>query len=230
MKVIIASLLSILINVCLTAQCSTVAVQISSSDTSYVQLYNAGIFNIPSGNENICIWEVTDFSGTIIHQDTTSGDFGDQSFSIFDHTVPITDSMKATIVITNEVEGIICTMNDTLYWKETEVLPGSFIGNWDVLSSNGGMEEMITSSTFTAEVSQSIYIFPCPAYDYFQLKGNQSIYKLTILDLQGNTIKSVNQIHSEEKIDISSYPTGIYIVRFWDEKNRKESVSKFIKM
>jgi len=38
------------------------------------------------------------------------------------------------------------TMNDTLYWNEMEVLPGSFIGNWDILSVNGGVEEPIVTS------------------------------------------------------------------------------------
>ena len=122
------------------------SIQISSSDTSLVQLYNAGIFNIPSGFANICEWEVTTFQGNIIHQDITSGEFSEQAFSLFNHSVPISDSMEVTLFITNMVEGITCSIVDTIYWEETEVLPGSFIGNWAVLGDYGGVEnELLTS-------------------------------------------------------------------------------------
>ncbi len=127
---------------CITAQsqCENVAIQISSSTETSVNLYHAGFFNIPSGFDNICNWEVTDFSGAIVHQETTSGDWGDQSFSLFNHSVPITDSMKVTLLINNATSGITCFMSDTLFWEFTEVLPGSFIANWAVLSSNPGSE------------------------------------------------------------------------------------------
>jgi hypothetical protein len=165
-----------------------------------------------------------------IHQDTTSGDANEQSTTLFDHSIPITDSMKVTLLITNTTEGVTCTMNDTLYWKETEVLPGSFIGNWEILSSNGGVEDMITASTEIIKVAQDMALFPCPAHDYFQIKENQNIYALTILDLNGKPLESINNVRAQEKVDISSYPSGIYLVQFWDENNRAIGIKKIIKM
>lgn len=35
-------------------QCQNVDVSVSSSDTSYVQLYHPGFFLLPSGNANVC--------------------------------------------------------------------------------------------------------------------------------------------------------------------------------
>jgi len=187
MKKIIGLFFFALANFVSNAQCSTVSVNISSSDTSYIQLYNAGIFNIPSGFANVCDWEVVDFSGEIIFQGTTSGDFEEQSFVLFDHSVPITDSMKATIVITNEVEGIICTMSDTLYWEETEVIPSAFIGNWSVFSSNGGVSEDITS---TGRINNLLVeIYPSPAQDYFLINGEQETYDFQIINLNGQIIE-----------------------------------------
>jgi len=131
-------LLFVLVSITAKTQCEDVAIQVSSSDETFVQLYHAGFFNLPSGFDNICDWEVTDFSGSIIHEATTSGVWADQSFTSFSHSVPITDSMKVTLIISNETSGLTCEMNDTLFWKLTEILPGTFIGDWEVLSSNPG--------------------------------------------------------------------------------------------
>ena len=230
MKKIIALIFFVSTNLVSSGQCSTVSVQVSSSDTSYVQLYHAGFFNIPSGFANICEWEVTTFSGEIIYQDTTSGDAFEQGLVLFDHSTPITDSMKATIVITNNIEGIICTMNDTLYWKETEVLPGSFIGNWTVLSSNGGVEEEITSSNEVAIDVKNIKLFPSPVHDYFQIEGNQDIYSFIILDLNGQILETYNNIYSRKKVDVSYFPSGVYFIQFRDKNNRNLDVKKMIKI
>ncbi|MFK8010132.1 MAG: T9SS type A sorting domain-containing protein [Saprospiraceae bacterium] len=230
MKKIFLLLFFVLANFISKGQCSTVGVQISSSDTTYIQLYHAGFFNIPSGEDNIVDWEVTSFSGDTIHQETTSGGFNDQSNSYFDHTIPITDSMKATIVITNNTEGIICTMNDTLYWKETEVLPGSFIGNWDILSNNGGVEEDISTSSEEILNNQNIEIFPSPANDHFNIKSNLDIYLFTIVDLNGQVLGTYNNIQSQGKVDISGYASGVYFIQFWNENSSRICVKKMVKM
>lgn len=229
MKKIIAFLFFISAHSAAFGQCSTVSVQVSASDTSYVQLYHAGFFNIPSGFENICEWEVTTFTGEIIFQDTTSGAAFEQGSVLFNHSVPITDSMKATIIITNTVEGIICTMNDTLYWNEIEVLPGSFIGDWAVLSSNGGVEEEITSTENTIDLN-TIELFPNPVHDYFQIKGDQELYAIKVFDLNGQTIEIFYTIRNQEKVDISYFVPGLYFVQFLDVKNRSVGVKKIIKM
>lgn len=144
------------------AQCSDVSLLVSSSDTTYVQLYHPALFLIPSGDANICYWTVTTFSGELVHSDTTSGDFEAQSFSYFDHSVPVTDSMKVTLIIENPVEDITCAINDTLFWEETEVIPGVFFGNWAILSDNGGVEGAAYSVTFQVDMSEVSDPFTTP--------------------------------------------------------------------
>lgn len=141
MKKIIAFLLFVSINLVSNGQCSSLGISVSSSDTSSIQLYHAGFFLLPSGSDNICEWEITSFSNDIIHQATTSGEAFEQGVTAFDHSIPITDSMQVNLIITNNTEGTTCTINDTLYWEATEVLPGSFIGAWAILSNNVGVEE-----------------------------------------------------------------------------------------
>ena len=144
------------------AQCSDVSLLVSSSDTTYVQLYHPALFLIPSGDANICYWTVTTFSGELVHSDTTSGDFEAQSFSYFDHSVPVTDSMKVTLIIENPVEDITCAINDTLFWEETEVIPGVFFGSWAILSDNGGVEGAAYSVTFQVDMSEVSDPFTTP--------------------------------------------------------------------
>lgn len=162
-------------------------------------MYHAGFFNIPSGDANICEWEVTTFSGEIIYQDTTSGSSFEQGLVLFNHSVPITDSLKATIVITNSIEEIICTLKDTLYWKEIAVA-SSFIGNWDVLNSNPGIEEELTSSNEIALDKKVINLFPSPTQDYFQITGIYENHSFSILDLSGKILGTFNNIRKHDKV------------------------------
>lgn len=210
-------------------QCSTVSVQISSSDTTYIQLYHAGFFNIPSGFANVCVWEVTTFSGEVIYRDTTSGNASEQGFVLFNHSVPLTDSMKASIVITNNPEGIICTMKDTLYWEETEVIPGAFIGNWAVLSGNGGTEEEITTTNIVSDLEE-IEILPSLVHNYFSITGSRDAYRITILDMSGQIMASYNNVLNQDKVDVSYFPSGMYLILFRDEFNRHIGIKKMMKM
>ena len=230
MKNTLLILLFVFANLAAHAQCSSVGVQISSSDTSYIQLYNAAFFLIPSGIDNVCEWTVTTFDGELIHKDSTFGEFNDQSRSYFDHSVSIADSMKATIVITNDTEGIICTINDTLYWEEIEVLPGAIIGNWSVLSDNGGVEVVISNASEYILNSSDIELFPSPTYDYFSIKSERDFHSITILDVNGQIIAQNINVLSNEMIDISQYATGVYFVQFWNKNSQSISTKKIVKI
>jgi hypothetical protein len=229
MKKIIALVFFTSVGLVSHGQCADLSISVSSSDTSYVQLYHAGFFLIPSGFENICEWEVTTFSGDIIYQDTTSGDAFEQGLVLFDHSVPILDSMKVTVVITNDIAGIICTLSDTLYWEETEVLPGSFIGNWAILSNNGGVEEEITSATEFHIDDNGIEIFPSLVSDYFQIDGSQDLYSVTILDLCGQVVQTHIDLQRLERVDVSRFPSGTYFVQCRSKDNLNFGVKKIIK-
>lgn len=210
------SILFVVFHLSVIGQCSTVSVQISSSDTTFVQLYNAGFFNLPLGFANVVEWEVRDFSGELVYQEITSGDFEEQSRIQFEHTVPITDSMKATIVITNEVEGFICTMNDTLYWEVTEVLPGSFVGNWGVLSGNGGVEMDITTNTEQLQELTTPDLVPTVISSHFTIVGDLDRYVLRIDDSSGRTVETDRTVQNGEQVHVADLRSGIYFVTVYD--------------
>lgn len=230
MKNFITLLIFILASSISYGQCSSVSISVSSSDTTQVQLYHPGFFNIPSGFANVCDWEVTSFAGDLVFETTTTGDGFEQGLVLFNHSIPITDSMQVNLVITNTIEGITCTITDTLYWEEIEVIPGSFIGNWAILSSNIGVEEPITHITDFLAVPANIRLFPLPAQNYFQITGDNSTYSFTIYDATGQAIATHNNFNIQQKVDISKYVAGVYFIQFRDNNNRNMGVKKIMKM
>jgi hypothetical protein len=229
MKKIIASIILVSAALFANGQCSSVSVAVSSSDTTYVQLYHPGFFNIPSGFANTCEWEVTTFLGEVVFEDATSGAAFEQGLVLFDHTVPITDSMQVTVAITNTIEGITCTISDTLYWEEIEVLPGAFIGNWAVLNSEGGVEEVLTSTAEYGREENDFKVFPSPFDNYFQIEGSQDLYSLSILNLSGQVIESYTNVSRLEKVEVSHLPSGMYFVQFQSADRSTFGVKRMVK-
>ncbi len=210
---ILMILLSFFVFAEINAQCNTVGIQISSSDTMQIQLYNAGFFNIPSGFANVCNWEVTTFDGGPVFEEITMGTTSaEQSFALFEHMVPITDSMFASLVIENEEAGLICTITDTLYWEETEVLPGSFIGSWSVLSNNVGVEETISSIVASEMKGSDVKLFPSPAKDFFSIQSDRVFQSVSIYNMQGQLVTKLNDTNTREKIYIGNLPIGVFFV------------------
>jgi hypothetical protein len=212
MRNLLTCSLFVLLRISAFGQCSDVSISVSSSDTNFVQLYHAGLFLIDSGYANICEWEVNTFDGTVIHQDTTIGLFEEQSFSLFNHTVPISDSMVVNLYITNPVSGIACSITDTLFWDETEILPGSFVGNWAVIGQYGGTESELVSTLEPSRPNRRFEIHPTLFSDQFRISTSSDQYILTVVDASGRVIFSYETSNTSEPINTSYWPKGIYFV------------------
>ncbi len=210
------------------SQCSSMGLSVSTSDTTSVQLYQAGFFLLPSGFANVCAWEVTTFSGDIVQQATTSGDFPGQAFMAFDHTVPITDSMQVTLVITNDSSGITCTVIDTLYWQETEVIPGVFIGNWALLGNSGGLQTGLADPGSTDRAN--ITVFPSPAVDHVQIRGVGSSYAVSIMNVSGALVATHANMQAGDRVDVAPLPAGVYLMHLSDDRSMPLGILKFVKL
>ena len=211
------------------AQCSSVGVQISSSDTNQIQLYHAGFFNIDSGYANVCEWEVTTFQGNVVHQATTSGQWADQSFSLFNHSVPVTDSMEVTLFITNPLAGITCSITDTLVWEETEVLPGSFIGNWSILGDYVGEENELITSVISRRTEKQIEIIPSLVTDQFIIRNIDENFSIIMFDSLGRKVFD-KTMYGWEVLNISSFKPGMYYVHIYDANDKIMDIKKLMKM
>ena len=208
-------------------QCENVDVSVSSSDTSYVQLYHPGFFLLPSGNANVCAWEVTTASGALVFDTTTSGAAFEQGLVLFDHTVPITDSMFVTVVISNPVSGLTCLITNTLYWEETEVFPGIFVGNWNVIGFNPGIATAVDEGT--AANAGDFILFPSPAADQLRIEAPRGTYALTIRSTTGALVHSEANFMTSQPLDVSQLEPGIYFVGLQDGQGVSLGMRKFIK-
>lgn len=209
------------------AQCENMDVSISSSDTSYVQLYHPGFFILPSGFANECEWQVTTTSGDIVFETTTSGAAFEQGLVLFEHTVPITDSMFVTLVISNPVSGLTCLITNTLYWEETEVFPGSFVGNWNVIGFNPGISTAVNEGR-SANAGDFV-LFPSPAANHLRIEAPTSTAALSIWSTTGALVRSEANFMTSEPLDVSDLQPGIYFVGLQDEQGVALGMRKFIK-
>jgi hypothetical protein len=208
-------------------QCQFVDVSVSSSDTSYVQLYHPGFFLLPSGNANVCAWEVTTVAGDVVFDTLTSGAASEQGLVLFDHTVPITDSMFVTVVISNPVSGLTCLITNTLYWEETEVFPGIFVGNWNVIGFNPGVATAVDGPGADNEIGFTL--FPSPAQDQVRIEAPGSSYALTIRSTTGALVHSEANFMTSQPLDVSQLEPGIYFVGLQDEQGVALGMRRFIK-
>ncbi|MEZ5173732.1 MAG: T9SS type A sorting domain-containing protein [Bacteroidia bacterium] len=203
------------------AQCNEISVLVSSSDTTYCQLYQPGYFLIDSGYANVCFWEIITLDGEPVYSDTTSGEFQEQSSILFDHTVPLTDSMHVTLEIINEIAGISCLISDTLAWETEEILPGSFIGNWVIVGNNGGSQDSLILAADKIEEVGELIIFPNPASESVNLISAEEINSIKLFDISGKCILHLSNIHSKNYlVQVSELNSGIYFIEIINSKNQ----------
>ncbi len=68
----------------------------------------------------------------------------------------------------------------------------------------------ITSST--EEIEEVIHLYPNPSSDIINIENNSALGSITLYDLKGNTYFK-RTLSVPNKIDISSFPRGIYICK-----------------
>tara|TARA_B110000858_G_scaffold57075_1_gene66518 strand:+ start:226 stop:756 length:531 start_codon:yes stop_codon:yes gene_type:complete len=175
---------------------------------------------MPKGN-NIITYEITDFQGNIVHQDTTIGGSG---LMLFNHTVPMTDSMKVTALLINDVAGIACLIEDTLFWKET-VVGSTSIFNWDILSGNLGFSVLDVNES---QIDDSDFkVFPSPAFNELYIDSAEDSYSFTISNIRGQLIYENKSSREREKVDVSNFPSGLYFLTI--SCNRGLETIRFVK-
>ena len=208
-------------------QCQNVDVSVSSSDTSYVQLYHPGFFLLPSGNANVCEWEVTTAAGDLVFDTLTSGAAFEQGLVLFDHTVPITDTMFVNLVISNPVSGLTCLITNTLYWEETEVFPGIFVGNWNVVGFNPGVATAVDG--LGADTESGFTLFPSPAQDQVRIEAPGSSYVLSIVNATGALVLREVNFMTSQPLDVTRLQPGVYFVDLQDERGVSLGMRRFVK-
>ena len=198
------------------AQCDAVNIDVSSSDSAYIQLYHAGFFLFGAdentgGFDNVCTWTVTTMAGDVIHEAETTGVWADQSFMLFDHELNVEDSMQVELRLSSPLEEQNCCVVDTLVWAETEVMPGFVFGNWEVLGQHVG-QPCQANSISNFPTSASAQIWPQPASQSFSLVVPPTVRTLLIFDLTGKLLATRATQSGQRSFDISNLPPGTFLV------------------
>ena len=138
--------------------CDMMNLIVNVSDTGLVKLYHPGHYLTWPPAENIIVWEITDSQGNIIAEDTLIDDSG----FLFNHNIPLTDTMNVTAILTNDSAGVACLIEDELFWEVTEVIQGVFIGRWEFVNGNVGVD---VTDTVGVEELTSTAIMDNKTYD-----------------------------------------------------------------
>ncbi len=107
------------------------------SDTNMVNIYHPGHYLTWPQSENVIVWEIADMVGNVIAEDTLV----DEAIYQFDHNISIADTMNVTALLTNDSAGVACLIEDQLYWEVTEIISGVFLGSWEFLHGNVGVDQ-----------------------------------------------------------------------------------------
>lgn len=100
--------------------------------------------------------------------------------------------------------------NATGTWQESQIQ-----GAWMFRPLFGGMPNLPISINDTIESNQQINIFPNPASNQLFITGINNIAEIKIFSLQGKLMLQ-HQISDNQKIDISNFSNGMYIVYISD--------------
>ncbi|MFZ4400103.1 MAG: alpha/beta hydrolase fold domain-containing protein [Bacteroidales bacterium] len=130
----------------------------------------------------------------------------------------------------NALVPIIGTSNVVFELASGQAHGGSF---WHTTAQDAKYLAFVNSKFASSGIlkdglDQNFNIYPNPSNDNFiiKLSDNQK-YQLSILDLAGKEITTIDEIYSGSKISVNNLPEGIYLIRLYNTNN--QFISKFSK-
>jgi hypothetical protein len=218
------------------SMCEAVAISVNVGDTTLISLYHPGYFlfgatSSTGGYQNVCQWTVTSMDGTVVHEDVTTGIWEEQSFTLFETTVGIEDSMIVELILSSPLEEFDCCMVDTLVWTEVETIPGFFYGTWDNLNGeNTGVDCGGASGVAAAPSSVAAVMYPNPASDVVWLDHDGSVAAVRVVDAAGRYVREEDVISTHYPLMIGQLPEGAYGVMLFDQTGASRGMHRFVKV
>ena len=77
--------------------------------------------------------------------------------------------------------------------------------------------------------NRSIQVYPNPVGDEIIVESEYPVYRLTLRDAAGRTIRSDYPEKNNHRIDTSKLPEGFYVLQVWDKSNNLVKVQKILK-
>jgi hypothetical protein len=134
--------------------------------------------------------------------------------------------------IDNASNTTITTLTDSSGNTNTGTLSGfTLIGTTSNWTGTGGVTTGNTCSTYLNvndfEFSSKLSVYPNPSSDVFSINSDTN-GKIVVYDLIGKIIKSENIDLGITKLDLSNYPSGLYLIKVTNDKNETKTM-KLIK-
>ena len=127
--------------------------------------------------------------------------------------------MNVTAVLTNDSAGIACLIEDQLYWKVTEVIPGVFTGRWEFLHGNVGVDVTNTTSIDDIEPATAS-VYPNPSNDIVNVSSDKGqLLKIELYSMTGRLLFKKDLNSKTYALNIGDYPSGAYLLRVFNQNN-----------
>lgn len=113
---------------------------------------------------------------------------------------------------------------------DSDIIWNSTNNYWEVSFNTtglGGFFLTTQNNLSTTESKNGIRIFPNPTKDFINVNGLSRTAKAQIFDISGKLIQELVLQKGENKIDVSSFVKGVYLIKY--SLDDKEFSSKFIK-
>ena len=197
------------------------------SDTNRIKLYHSGQYLTHPQSYNVFTWEITTMQGNIISQDTIVN----SSNYYIDHNTPISDTMNVVVYLKNDSailpDGNIvnCFFEDQIYWYEGVYPSGTIYGRWEFVHGNVGSN--VTDVNENQIDETRFNVFPSPASNDLYIDGPKEEYSLQTFNIYGQLFQNINNINGKQKIDVSSLPIGLYILKV--NYNKSFKTMRFVK-
>jgi hypothetical protein len=191
---------------------SGLTVNVGSQQT-YLSLYHPGPYLYQPDTNNTLEWTVKDFQGNLIFHDSIVGD-GNVGFN---HSVPITDSMSVHSLLFNPSLGLVCEIEDTVFWQATEVIPGTFIYSWAFVGGNWSHASVNVISVEEADLPSPFKVFPSPAADDLWVDGGEKPFAIRLINSLGQSVRMVQDVRGIYHMQVADLPAGMYTVELLSE-------------
>ena len=178
------------------------------SQQFYLSLYHSGPYLYQPDTNNTIEWTIKDFQGNLIFHDIIVGD-GNVGFN---HSVPITDSMSVHSLLFNSVLGLVCEIEDTIYWEPTEVIPGVYNYSWAFVGGNWSHASVNIISMEEIDMLSHLKIYPSPVVNDLWIEGGDRTYSIQLINGLGQCVRIAKDVQGIYQMQVSDLPSGFYTV------------------
>ncbi|HOH55824.1 MAG TPA: T9SS type A sorting domain-containing protein, partial [Paludibacteraceae bacterium] len=116
--------------------------------------------------------------------------------------------------------------NETLLNSKDLIIGANLDGYIDEVRISNTVRSFINTGVNKTYENQEQNFYPNPAKEWIAIKNTTGVYKMEIDDLQGKTLIIRKMEDMNERINISSLPKGIYLLKFYGDK--EISIGKLI--